>query len=266
MIGRKDYNGHVDPNAQKTVKTKHIFEIKIKEIRNIAILKMILKDLNRGDKHIPPKHIQDVFLKYIFPLDDEQIVSDYLEYSPLTESSMDYTVSMHSFHTYLLEPGKSVESSLTKCGESFTISLSCVKDNQDMNIGNVQIPIDDLITLVREYEETKKIDMEHTANKSSRILFLQGTRFCQREKMIIGKLHADFIYRREIVETTSNRENGISVANDLYLQKEVYVNRKIPLNGYLHVQVGALTELKDSLENIEYLMSLYNDPDSREDM
>lgn len=272
VIGKKDYNQHIDSNEgqQKTVKTKHIFEINVKELKNVPILKKILKDLNRGDKFshgkVENKYIQDVFVKYIFPLDDEQITSDYLEYSPTSDDSMDYKVSMHSYHTYLLEPEKSVISSLGKCGESFTLSLSCLKDGQDMNIGNVTMPIDDLIRLAEDYEHVEGIDMNHKQAKSSRILFLHGTKFSQRQELLIGKMAVEFIYKQELVETNSNRGAGVSIANDLYLQKEVYINRKIPLNGYLNINVGALSDLKNSLENVEYLMSLYNDPDSRDNM
>jgi hypothetical protein len=119
IVGRKDYNEIVDKNASETtVKVKHIFEINVKEVRNVPILKKILKDINRGDKSSEGKdankYIQDVFVKYIFPLDDEQITSDYLEYSPSKDDCMDYKVSMHSYHTYLLETDKPVASSLGK--------------------------------------------------------------------------------------------------------------------------------------------------------
>ena len=71
---------------QKSVKVKHIFDINILGLNNFAILKKIIKDINRGDKYSvnknEVKYIQDVFVKYIFPLDDEQIVSDYIEFSP----------------------------------------------------------------------------------------------------------------------------------------------------------------------------------------
>lgn len=128
------------------------------------------------------------------------------------------------------------------------------------------MPIEDFIKLVEDYENSEGIDMAHKQEKSSRILFLNGTRFSNRKDTLIGKMYVDLIYKREIVEATSNRNNGISVANDLYLQKEIYINRKIPLKGYLNVNIGTLSDLKNSLENIEYLMSLYNHPDSRDNL
>jgi hypothetical protein len=122
VIGKKDYTEHIDEDRKfehvKTVKTKHIFEVNVKELKNVPILKMILKDLNRGDRESQSKaenkYIQNVFVKYIFPLDDEQIVSDYIEFSPKGQDTMDYNVSMHSYHTYLLETHKSVVDSLKK--------------------------------------------------------------------------------------------------------------------------------------------------------
>lgn len=128
------------------------------------------------------------------------------------------------------------------------------------------MPIDDLIDLALNYDQAKGIDSEHKQSSSSRILFFYGTVFSQRDEMLIGKLAVDFIYKREIVEVTSNRISGVSVSNDLYLQKEVYINRKIPLNGYLNIEIGDLNDLRNSLDSIEYLMSLYNHPDSRDNM
>ena len=274
IVGKKlidsEPNDVENSEANKCPKIKHIFEINVKEIRNIPILRKILKDLNRGDKQSElkqeNKYIQDVYVKYIFPLDDEQIVSDFLEYSPRDDNSVDFKVSMHSYHSYLLETNKPVAESLRKCGGSFTINLSCLKENKDTNIGNIHMPIDDLIDLALNYEQAKGIDEHHKQSSSSRILFFYGTVFSQREEMLIGKLAVDFIYKREIVEVTSNRISGVSVSNDLYLQKEVYINRKIPLNGYLNIEIWDLNDLRNSLDNIEYLMSLYNHPDSRDNM
>lgn len=132
IVGKKiiDSEPNNVDNAEhnKSPKIKHIFEINVKEIRNIPILKKILKDLNRGDKQSEAKqenkYIQDVYVKYIFPLDDEQIVSDFLEYAPREDNSVDFKVSMHSYHSYLLETDKSIADSLKKSGNSFTISLS----------------------------------------------------------------------------------------------------------------------------------------------
>lgn len=119
IVGKK-VSAHDETEGEPSVKTKHIFEINIEELNNFAILKKIIKEINRGNTDDPApdsKYIQDVFVKYIFPLDDEQIVSDYIQYSPKSESSFDYKVSMHSYHNYVLEPAKSISESLTRASE-----------------------------------------------------------------------------------------------------------------------------------------------------
>lgn len=173
---------------------------------------------------------------------------------------------MHSYHNYVLEPNKSIINSLIKSDEWFTISLSWLKDGQEMNIGNHQMPIEDLVQLVEDYEAIEGGDIATKYSSEKRRLVFHGTHFSQRHEWIIGKLEAELIYRREIVEASSNRQPGVSVSNDLYLQKEVFMNRKIPLNGYLNVEIGELSDLKNSLDNIYHLISLYNDPDSRDNM
>lgn len=66
-------------------KLKHIFEIKIIELKNVPILSKILRDLERTEKdmtgkRMSGKYIQTVFVKYTFPVDDEPLESDYLTY------------------------------------------------------------------------------------------------------------------------------------------------------------------------------------------
>lgn len=50
----------------------------------------------------------------------------------------------------------------------------------------------------------------------------------------------------------------------MFLQRETYVNRKIPLNGFLNVQIGSLKNLKAGINNIQYLTSLNKDPELNE--
>lgn len=117
MIGKQTQNT-TQGSGDKSTKIKHIFSIKVLELMNVAILKKVINDLNREDRYSQTKqegkYIQDVFVKYIFPLDDEQIVSDYIEFEPKQGGSFDYKVSMHSFHSYVLEPDKSIGESLAK--------------------------------------------------------------------------------------------------------------------------------------------------------
>jgi len=45
------------------------------------------------------------------------------------------------------------------------------------------------------------------------------------------------------------------------MQRETYVNRKIPLNGYLSLFIGGIKNLKEGMNNIHYLTSLNKNPD-----
>lgn len=44
----------------------------------------------------------------------------------------------------------------------------------------------------------------------------------------------------------------------MYMQRETFVNRKVPLNGYLDVFVGSIKNLKEGINNIQYLTALNN--------
>lgn len=66
-------------------KIKHIFEVKILELKNVPILSKILRELERNEKddlgkRMSGKYIQTVYVKYTFPCDDEPLESDYLTY------------------------------------------------------------------------------------------------------------------------------------------------------------------------------------------
>lgn len=59
-------------------KIKHIFELKVLELKNVPILAKILKDVERVEKDqfnhkMSSKYIQNIYIKYIFPLDDEPL-------------------------------------------------------------------------------------------------------------------------------------------------------------------------------------------------
>lgn len=47
----------------------------------------------------------------------------------------------------------------------------------------------------------------------------------------------------------------------MFMQRETYVNRKIPLNGYLNLFIGGIKNLKDGMNNIHYLTALNKTPD-----
>lgn len=59
--------------------------MKVLELKNVPILSKILWDLERiewdtQNKWMSSKYIQNVFIKYTFPLDDEPLESDYIMY------------------------------------------------------------------------------------------------------------------------------------------------------------------------------------------
>ena len=114
----------------------------------------------------------------------------------------------------------------------------------------------------------------------SRVLFLYGTNYSQRENCIIGKVAMDISYRVERQYLTSLEAKQMSRdkkanaqvpsvdTNSCFLHRETYINRKIPLNALLNIQVDRVTNLKESIENIEHFTRLhhgYNEDDVDED-
>jgi hypothetical protein len=47
----------------------------------------------------------------------------------------------------------------------------------------------------------------------------------------------------------------------MFLEKEKFVTRKVPLNGYLNFYIGQLKNLKSGINNIQYLTALNKEPD-----
>jgi hypothetical protein len=89
----------------------------------------------------------------------------------------------------------------------------------------------------------------------SRILFIYGTTFSQRENCIIGKMQVEINYSLEkLIE-----EQAISATDDVpscFLHRETFIKRKIPLNAVLSVEVERINNLKESLENIEHFAKI----------
>jgi hypothetical protein len=98
-------------------KVKHVFEIQVRELKNIPILDKLVKDISsvdyaRTSKHSPvrkeakSKYIQNVAVKYSFPLDEDEVFqSDFLQLNSdvLQElNQYDYKVSISTVHNYLL--------------------------------------------------------------------------------------------------------------------------------------------------------------------
>ena len=217
---------------------KHIFEIKVKELKNIPVLNKFISQTNRDNSisHDPKsdkiaraqanKYIQNVAVKYSFPLDEDEILeSDYLQ---LNKDALDqqgiynYNVSMDTVHTYIIgkednikrvfelcqnrggnsaDPdidGNMMNSNQARREELFNMSIALYQDNREYVIGNSHLPIEDLIDTILQFEQ-KNGTYDRKAKKSSlnRTLFLYGTTYSQRENCIIGKLQIELSYTQE---------------------------------------------------------------------
>lgn len=134
---RNDDSDEEDPRRPYK-QIKHVFEIKVKELRNIPLLnKFICQSQNvaeqnmlqsltmtdprlqKQQKNQSNKYIQNVAVKYSFPLDEDEILeSDYLQ---LNKDSIDkqgvynYFVSMDTVHTYILSKEDDIKKVLELC-------------------------------------------------------------------------------------------------------------------------------------------------------
>lgn len=117
---------------------KHTFDINIKELKNIPILTRFIREAkefeNATRKNMKESasaatdesqnYIQNVSVKYSFPLDEDEILeSDYIrKVAPGgkdkdgnevdASSCYDYSVSMNTIHTYLLSREDSIQAHL----------------------------------------------------------------------------------------------------------------------------------------------------------
>jgi hypothetical protein len=71
----------------------------------------------------------------------------------------------------------------------FNISLVLYDNYKEFVIGNCQLPIEDLVDLVDSYNSKIEGDVIPSEKQTlSRILFIYGTTYSQRENCIIGKM------------------------------------------------------------------------------
>lgn len=225
---------------------KHIFEIKVKEVKNIPLLnKFICQSQSMADQNMMQnsvlstdprlqkiaknqsnKYIQNVAVKYSFPLDEDEILeSDYLQ---LNNESLDkqgvynYLVSMDTVHTYILSKEDKIKNVLELCQsrggaqnaaldedlmnnpnqnrkeELFNISIALFQDNREYIIGNAHLPIEDLVETISQFEgKHGTYDKRTKRTLLNRTLFLYGTTYSQRENCIIGKLTLEVNYSQE---------------------------------------------------------------------
>ena len=102
-----------------------------------------------------------------------------------------------------------------------------------------------------------------------RVLFLYGTSYSQRENCIIGKVAIEISYsalrqfftqhEAKALEKSKKKVRGSeNPQSSCFMHRETYINRKIPLNALLSVQVDRVTNLKESIENIEHFARIHH--------
>ena len=232
-------------------------------------------------------YIQNVAVKYSFPLDEDEILeSDYIkkvnEAEPPSQSAnYDYDVSMNTVHTYLMPKtdhitdllctGKQLATTNAQSTNLFNISVALYQDNREFVIGNAQLPMEDLADLVRDHDErARSYVRKEQKSVLNRVLFLYGTTYSQRANCIIGKLAVEINYQ-SLPQYLTKQEakaykkeqkmirkglRGPNAYTSCFMQRETYINRKIPLNALLSVHVDKVTNLKESIENIEHFAKI----------
>ena len=141
-IRRKEKRREKKDAKKMYTQVKHVFSVDIKELKNIPILTKFIKeardyesaqifksssatsslnrlahsnniskeedvvDSDRETDYASSAYIQNVAVKYSFPLDEDEILeSDYIKRvtaDQTSQGSFDYAVSMNSVHTYLM--------------------------------------------------------------------------------------------------------------------------------------------------------------------
>lgn len=136
-------------------------------------------------------------------------------------------------------------------------------------IGNAQLPLEDIVDLVRDFEE-RGGQFNKSVDKAvlRRVLFVYGTSYSQRENCIIGKVSVEINYnaakqflgpkeareyKKELVEAPKNKQDKAPIC---FVHRETFINRKIPLNAVLSLHVDRVTNLKESIENIEHFAKI----------
>ena len=244
------------------------------------------------------KYIQNVAVKYSFPLDEDEILeSDYLQLNKESleqQGVFNYNVSMDTVHTYILNKQDKIGKVLEICQsrghqnsqsnmnegstlaanrgrreELFNISIALYNENREYVIGNSHLPIEDLIDTITQFD-TRSGTYNRKTKKTTlaRTLFIYGSSYSQRENCIIGKLMLNVEYSQE-PQFLSKRESALfkkqqqAAGGNLYqypfncfMHRETFINRKIPLNAKLAVLIDRVSNLKDSIENIEHFANI----------
>jgi hypothetical protein len=131
-----------------------------------------------------------------------------------------------------------------------------------------------LVELVNDFNnETNSFVASQEKAVLKRVLFLYGTSYSQRENCIIGKVVVEIAYNAikqflSAHEAKAMKKNKNQEATgSCFMHRETFINRKIPLNALLSVFVDRVTNLKESIENIEHFARINHNtfrPDSED--
>lgn len=139
--------------------------------------------------------------------------------------------------------------------------------------------MEDLSDLIKDYQD-KTGGFQRKDDKSvlKRVLFLYGTSYSQRENCIIGKVAVEISYTalRQFLSRQEQREfkreqrenkgrKGQNPHSTCFLHRETFINRKIPLNALISVYIDRVTNLKESIENIEHFAKIHQTSLDRQD-
>ena len=128
--------------------------------------------------------------------------------------------------------------------------------------------MEDLNDLVRDYnDKTGGYTRKDEKAMLSRVLFLYGTSYSQRENCIIGKVAIEISYtalrqflskqEAKAAKKEKKKSKGKAPSGSCFMHRETYINRKIPLNALLSIHVDRVSNLKESIENIEHFARIH---------
>lgn len=126
------------------------------------------------------------------------------------------------------------------------------------------MPLEDLVDLVNDFNnETNQFVPSQERSVLKRVLFIYGTSYSQRENCIIGKVAVEISYCAAKQFLTALEEKDLrkrqkagETQGSCFMHRETFINRKIPLNALLSVFVDRVTNLKESIENIEHFAKI----------
>lgn len=194
---------------------------------------------------------------------------------------------MDTVHSYIISKKDSIKKVMELCQsrgqvdpaqntdmrreELFSIQICLYQDSREYVIGNAHLPIEDLVdTIVQHEGRTGNYDSRDKKTKLARTLFIYGTTYSQRENCIIGKLQLTLDYSTQKQYLTKAEARALAMQRDArgdydgtlsnpysaFMHRETYVNRKIPLNAKLSILVDRVSNLKESIENIEHFATI----------